>query len=90
VLVNMLARKLQRLPWQLTLALFATLPAVHGASIEASNSSAGEMFDYSGQLYLQDKDGNNLTELVPLSREATSKNVSAEAYPVHVGACYIT
>jgi hypothetical protein len=81
VLVNMLAGKLQRLPWQLTLALFATLPAVHSASIEASNSSAGDMFDYSGQLYLQDKDGNNLTELVPLSREATSKNVSTEACP---------
>lgn len=73
----MLAPKLHRLPWQLTLALFATLQAARGANVEASNSSAGDMLDYAGQAFLQDTDGNNLTELVPLSREAaTSKNVS--------------
>jgi len=73
----MLAQMLQRLPWQLTLALFATSQVVNAdANIAASNSSAGNAFDYAGQLMLQDTDGNNLTELVPLSREATNRNVS--------------
>jgi hypothetical protein len=75
----MLLHILQRLPWQLTLALFAASQVAHAADfdIRASNSSAGDAFDYAGQLMLQNAAGNNLTELVPLTREATVDDVSA-------------
>ncbi|KAF2678411.1 hypothetical protein K458DRAFT_376713 [Lentithecium fluviatile CBS 122367] len=64
--------------WQLTCALLATVQ-VASASIEASNKSTTE-FDYAGQLILQSSDGNNLTELVPLSMDAAQRTIDGVLY----------
>lgn len=67
---TMLVRALQRLPWQLTCALFAM---VVSADIQPSTSKTG--VDFGGQIVLQDSQQQNISTLVPLSQEATSRGV---------------
>lgn len=60
----------------LVLALCATVHVAR-AAVEASNSSMGtDPFNYAGHLWLRDADGTNITELIPLSVQATTTNVS--------------
>lgn len=71
LLHTMWTRGLQRLPWQLACVLFA---AVASADIVASNENT--TMNYDGKIFLQDNNGNNLTQVVPLSQEAAVRNVS--------------
>jgi hypothetical protein len=76
----MLVQMLHRLPWQLACALFATVQLA-SAAIEASNSSTMDSFDYAGQLILQISPEQVIAELKPLSRDATTRNVSGDGVP---------
>lgn len=70
---KMLLGRLQRLPWQLTCLLFASVAT---ATITASNTStAGGRFQ--GTLPLKHAEGDQaqIAELVPLTREAAQRSV---------------
>jgi hypothetical protein len=71
----MLAQQLQQLPWQVACVLFATLQLV-SANIETSKSLTVNSFNYAGELYLQSSD-RVVAGLEPLSRDATTRNVSS-------------
>jgi hypothetical protein len=62
------------LPWQLSCVVFAIAA---NAEITASNTSTA-ISTYSGVLMLQSSLGANITELVPLTRDAVIRNVGSK------------
>ncbi|KAJ4305340.1 hypothetical protein N0V90_000871 [Kalmusia sp. IMI 367209] len=74
----MVGRRVQRPLWRLACALFAT---VASAGIAPSNTSTG--IDYGGTINLQEQESStakNITTLVPLTTEATIRNLNGELY----------
>jgi hypothetical protein len=64
-----------RLRWQLSCVVLAVAAS---AQISASNDSTA-VGQYDGVLMLRSPEGDNITELVPLTRDAVMRNVGRTA-----------